>query len=161
MANTLELLNSINVAFALNPPSFVGYQSANQNLAHATWTALSLDTSSFDNYSGHSNSTNNSRYTAQVAGWYTCNGIYAPISGSSAGFRAGRLAVNGNPVLGGASYSGAPTTAECSVVSPTKDLFLAVGDFVEMQGWQSTGGSYGTATGSDLRCGLWVRFSHF
>ena len=161
MANTLELLNSVNVGFALNPPSFVGYQNASQTLATTSWTSLSLDTTTFDNYSGHSNITNNSRYTAQVAGWYTCNGVYAPAAGSTSGFRAGRLAVNGTPVLGGASYSGAPTTAECSVVTPTKDVFLNVGDYVEMQGWQSTGGNYGTAINSDLRSGLWVRFSHF
>lgn len=161
MANTLELLNFVYASFAVNPPSFVGYQNTSQTFGSGTWTSLSLDVTSYDNYSGHSNSTNNSRYTCQVAGWYTCNGVYAPQASSNAGFRAGRLTVNGNPVLGAAAYSGQPTTAECAVVTPTKDIFLNVGDYVEVQGWQDTGGNYGTALDSDLRCGLWVRFSHF
>lgn len=161
MASTLEILNFVNSTFALNPPSFVGYQSNSQTLGNATWTSLSLDTSSYDNYNGHSNSTNNSRYTAQIAGWYTCCGVYAPSAGNSSGFRAVRLTVNGNAVLGGASYSGQPTTSEDSPVTPTKDVFLNAGDYVEVQGWQNTGGNYGTAINSDLRSGLWVRFSHF
>ena len=161
MANTLELLNSTNLAFALNPPSFVGYANTSQLLPNASWSSLAIDTTSYDNYGGHSNSTNNSRYVAQVAGWYMVNGIYAPQAGNSSGFRAGRLTVNGNPVLGGASYSATPTTAECSVVTPTKEVFLNVGDYAEVQGWQNTGGNYNTAINSDLRCGLWVRFSHF
>jgi hypothetical protein len=162
MANTLEILNFVNTSFAMNPPSFVGYQSTTQTLTNAAWTSLSLDSSSYDNYVGHSNSTNNSRYTAQIAGWYTCCGVYAPQAGNSSGFRAVRLATNGtSTVLGGASYSGQPTTAEDSPVTPTKDVFLNVGDYVEVQGWQNTGGNYNTAINSDLRSGLWVRFSHF
>lgn len=161
MANTLEILTFVNASFAMNPPSFVGYQNTTQTLTNGTWTSLSIDFTSYDNYGGHSNSTNNSRYTAQVAGWYTVCGIYAPQAGNSSGFRAVRLTVNGNAILGGANYSGQPTTAEDSQVTPTKDVFLNAGDYVEVQGWQNTGGNYNTAINSDLRSGLWTRFSHF
>lgn len=160
MANTLELLNSINIQFALNPPAFSGYQSNSQSLGTNSWISLGIDTTDFDNYGGHSNSTNNNRYTAQVAGWYTVNGVYAP-NGNASGFRAVRITKNGTPVLGHSTYSGAVTSAEPGIVTPTKDVQLAVGDWVEVQGWQNTGGALGTTIDPDLRTGLWVRFSHF
>lgn len=159
MANTPEILNAANVALVLNPPAFVGYQSNTQAIGNSVWTSLSIDTTSFDNYGGHSNVTNNNRYTAQVAGWYTVNGIYAT-SGNASGFRAVRIQKNGNPVLGHAAYSGTPTTSGLGLYTPTKDVQLNVGDWVEVQGWQNATGSLNTDIDPDMRCGLWVRFSH-
>lgn len=147
------------LTFLLNPPVFVGVQNTAQSVGNTGWTGLSLDTSPLDSYGGHSNVTNNSRYVAQVAGWYTACGVFAPVANSS-GFRAARLQVNGNPVLAGASYVIANGTSEGGVVTPTKDVFLNVGDGIEVAGWQNSGGSLSTALDVDLRSGLWVRWSH-
>ena len=159
MANTPELLNNINIGLILNAPAFIGYQGTTQSIANTSWTSLNLDVESFDNYNGHSNVTNNSRYTCQVPGWYTVHGVYAP-NGNTTGFRAARIAKNGSPILGHASYSGQPTSSGIGVITPVKDVQLAVGDYVEIQGWQSSGGSLGTDIDVDMRSGLWVRFSH-
>lgn len=160
MANTLELSNYANFSFVLNPPSFVGYQATTQSFGANAWNSLTLDAETYDNYNGHSNSVNNSRYTCQVPGWYTCQGVYTP-SGNASGFRAVRLTKNGNPVLGSAKYSEQPDGSGMGIITPTKDIQLAVGDYVEVQGWQNSGGSLPTDIDVDMRCGLWVKFSHF
>jgi hypothetical protein len=148
------------ITFLTNPPDFVGTQSVAQSLANNTWTPLSMDTEQLDSYGGHSTSSNTSRYVAQVAGWYTASGIYAAaVSGT--GFRAVRLQVNGTAVFGCAAYVPNNGTAETGVVTPTRDIFLNVGDYVEVAGWQLSGGALNThVSGTDQRCGLWVRFSH-
>jgi hypothetical protein len=150
------------LTFLQGPPDFVGYQSTAQSLPNATWTPLGLDSYQVDSYAGHSTTVNNSRYTCQpgVQGWYTVCGVYGTVNGNSAGFRAVRLQVNGSPVIAGSVYAPTNGTFEVGVITPTKDIYLNVGDYVEVAGWQSTGGSYGTTLDSDIRCGLWVRFSH-
>lgn len=161
MANTLELLNSINVQFALNPPAFSGYQTTTQSIPSSVWTPLSIDTTYFDNYTGHSNSTNNSRYTAQVAGWYTVSGAYVATLNNS-GNRGARIQVNGNPVTGVASFlAAAANTNATAVPTPTSDVHLNVGDYVEVAGWQNTGSALNTGNFTDVASTLWVRFSHF
>lgn len=160
MASTLELSNFNNFNFVLNPPAFAGYQNTVQSLNNTNWTSLNLDAETYDNYSGHSNTVNNSRYTIQVPGWYTVVGTYAA-AGNSTGFRAVRIAKNGvSSPLGFASYSGATTSAGISINTPTSDIQLAVGDFLEVQGWQSSGGNLNTDIGVDTRSALFIRFSH-
>lgn len=154
-----DVTDSIN--FLTNPPIFVGYQGTSQSVPNTSWTALALDTSTTDPYTGHSSVTNTSRWTCPsgVSGWYTACGIYAPAANSS-GFRAVRLQVNGSPVLGAASYGGALTGAEPGLATPTKDIFLNSGDYLEVAGYQNSGGSLGTSLDADLRTGLWLRWSH-
>jgi hypothetical protein len=149
------------LTFMLNPPLFVGYQASSQSLGNTQWVALAMDATAVDTYGGHSNVTNNTRYTAQVAGWYTVCGCYAISAGNSgAGFRAVRILVNGAAVLGHASYLPPNGGSETGVVTPTRDVYLNVGDYVEVCGWQSTGGSWGTSVGTDIRSMLYVRYSH-
>ncbi|MFI8459019.1 hypothetical protein [Kitasatospora sp. NPDC085464] len=148
------------LTFLLNPPTFVGYQSTSQSLSNSSWTPLNIDTVANDPYGGHSSTSNTSRYTCQpgAGGWYTACGVYAP-NGNGNGFRAVKLQVNGTAVLGAAAYLPA-MGPEMGLVTPVKDIFLKPGDYIEVCGWQSSGGALGTALDSDLRTGLWVRFSH-
>lgn len=161
MATSLELLALAKLAFYDNKPSFTGYATASQSLNNQTWTAMSITATVDDNWSGHSNVTNPSRYTSQVAGWYLVNGVYTPVANAT-GFRAVRLQKNGSPVIGSGNYG--PNnggTAEQGMVSPTTEIFLAVGDYVEVAGWQSSGAALGTVTDPDLRTALTVTFNHF
>ncbi|AUG78101.1 hypothetical protein CFP65_3301 [Kitasatospora sp. MMS16-BH015] len=148
------------LTFLQKPPNFVGYQGVTQSLGNQVWTPLGLDQAPTDPYGGHSTTTNTSRYVCQsgVGGWYTVCGVYTP-NGNSTGFRAVRIQVNGAPVPGLGAYL--PSMgAELGVVTPTKDVFLNPGDYVEVCGWQSSGGSLGTAIDPDMRTGLWLRYSH-
>lgn len=150
------------VTFLLNPPQFQGYQNAVQSIPNATWTALSLDAERFDDYNGHSTSVNPSRWTVPTgaAGRYTAAGVYASALNAT-GFRAARIQVNGSPVLGGGAYApNASGSIEMGVVTPIVELSLAVGDYVEVAGYQSSGGALNTILDVDLRCALWLRFSH-
>ena len=163
MADTLSVLNLAQVQFLTYPPVFFGYQNAAQSLSNTTWTALSIDNEVDDTYNGHSNVTNPSRYTCQVAGWYAVGGCYAPV-GAAGGFRAVRIQKNGSPVLGSGCYilPASPTSnPEIGVVTPTVSVQLAVNDYVEVAGWQSSGGALNTVLDVDLRCSLTVRFLHF
>jgi hypothetical protein len=149
------------LTFAQQPPNFVGTQSVAQSLPNATWTAISLDTSQTDPYGGHSNVTNSSRYTCQtgVPGWYTVCGVVAH-SINSTGFRTARIQVNGAAVVGAETYGPNDGSAESIIVTATRDIFLNVGDYVEVAGYQNSGGALNTAVGGEVRSALWVRFSH-
>lgn len=150
------------VQFLTNPPLFIGTQTSTQSLADSTWTSLTFTTEDADTYSGHSTSSNTSRYTAQRAGWYTVCGVYAAAANST-GFRAVRLAVNGTRVAGTGVYLPNNGSSDGSYSTPTRDVFLAVNDYVEVQGWQNSGGSLNTAVGGgggELASALWARYSH-
>jgi hypothetical protein len=161
MADTAAVLALVQSQFAVNKPSFFGYQNTVQSLANTAWTPLSIDASVDDNYAGHSNSTNNSRYTAQVAATYRVSGCYAPAANAT-GFRAVRLIKNGSTILlGSGLYSPPISGAEIGVPTPSALVALAVGDYVEVQGWQSSGGNLNTILDVDLRCSFTVTFEHF
>ena len=163
MPGSLEVLNMSDIAYLKNPPSFVSTQIVAQSIPTGAWTSVTLTATgsqAYDNYGGHSNSTNTSRYVAQVAGWYTVSGVVA-FAANGTGERGARLAVNGSSVSGAAELIAALSTNATAIATPTRDIPLAIGDFVEVQGWQTSGGALNTAVFSDLASALWVKFSHF
>lgn len=161
MADTLSILTYANSQFVLNKPCFFGYQNTAQGLPNVTWTSLNIDAGQDDNWSGHSNSTNNSRYTCQVAGTYYVSGCYAPV-GNSTGFRAARIIKNGSTViLGSGVYLPTNNGVEEGIQTNTVSVPMVVGDYVEVQGWQSSTTTLNTVLDVDLRCSLTVRFEHF
>ena len=161
MADTTALLGLVDAQFSTNKPSFYGYQNTVQSIGNTSWTSINIDVGVDDNYNGHSNSVNNSRYTAQVAGTYQVSGCYA-VASNNTGFRAVRIAKNGNTiVLGSATYSTSALIPEAGLPTPTVLVTMSVGDFVEVQGWQNSGGNLNTVLDVDLRCSLTVIFTHF
>ncbi|PJN22427.1 hypothetical protein [Kitasatospora sp. CB02891] len=148
-----------NGTFLTNPPLFVGTQSTVQSVPNSTWTALALDTTQTDLYGGHSNTTNSSRYTAQVTGWYTVCGTAAYVPNST-GFRTARIQVNGAAIPGAETYGPNNGTAESVIVTPTRDVYLTANDYVEVASWQNSGGALNTSVGGETRCALFVRYSH-
>jgi len=150
------------VTFLTNPPVFVGTQTVAQSLANSTWTALTMDTEQIDSRSAHSTSSNTSRWTTPtgMTGWYTVGGIYAAAANVT-GFRAVRIQVNGTAVRGTSIYVPNNGSNETGVPTPVRDIFLNAGDYVEVAGWQSSGGALNSyiAGGGDMASGLWVRFS--
>jgi hypothetical protein len=126
--------------------AFVGcsvYKTANQSLTTATLTALSFDAEYYDTNTMHDNTTNNSRITipASQGGKYLMTGniAYAPNAG---GWRYFFLRINGsnnfysasNPVL--LPFASFPNYMGVSFV-----LDLAAADYVELFGYQSSGGA--------------------
>lgn len=148
------------VSFLANPPIFRGVQTVAQSLTSGSLTAISLNTSTYDTYSGHSNVTNNSRYTVQESGYYTVSGVVA-FAGNTSGGRQALIVTNGTNVIGGSSTLLAPPTNGdvASIPTATFDLFLNVNDYVELWCAQDSGSTINTATGTNA-CALWVRYSH-
>jgi hypothetical protein len=133
---TAAYLNSLSQAleYLLNPPIATVYQTVSQSLSSGTPAPVSYDSSVVDTYGGHSDTVSPSRYTAQVAGWYTVGGA-TPFAGSGGGtYRKEQLYYNGNPV----SYSAAQcppvnstSTATTIAISPA-NIYLNVGDYVSL-----------------------------
>lgn len=144
-----------------NPPSFVGTQSTVQSIPNTSWTPLGLDTFQIDSYTGHSNSTNNSRWTCPTggAGWYLGCGCSAYVPNAT-GFRTARLQINGTAVPGAEAYLPNNGGAESVVTTPTRLIFLNVGDYVEVAAWQNSGGAINTSTGGETRSALFLGFYH-
>lgn len=143
--------------FLLGPPIFRGRQAAAQSLTSGTWSALALDTTDVDSDSGHSNVTNNSRYTCQVAGWYYVEGYFATGSGGTAARFDCSIAKNGTIV--GASAQFLLRQNDLQALMSGTLVQLAVGDYVEVWGRHNSGAGVGTFAGSDLDCSMnlfWV-----
>lgn len=143
--------------FILSPPFAVLRQTVAQSLATSgSWTSILLDTEDIDRDNGHSTSSNTSRYTSQTAGWYDCDG-YAATAANSTNARGTRLAVNGNASRGRATFG--PATASDIWGGPcVGSVYLNVGDYVEVQAFQNTGGALNTAVPGDVTSALTVRW---
>lgn len=114
------------------------YHSANQSLTNNTLTALALNSERWDTDVIHDNTTNNSRLTCKTAGKYLIEGEVEYASHAT-GRRIAAIR------LGGATYLAATQTSAnatdvtalcCNVVYE-----LAVNEYVELIGFQSSGGA--------------------
>ena len=158
---TGSYMNTIRDAlnFLLNPPMFVGYQTSTQSVSNGTWTSMAIDTTVIDSYGGHSNVTNNSRYTAQAAGWYLPVGV-AAFTTNATGGRGTRFAKNGTAIQGSASFDMAVSTNATAAPGNSLAMFLNVGDYLEVQGYQTSGGSLSTVSTSDIDSSFAVYWIH-
>jgi hypothetical protein len=150
------------VGFLIGAPICNAVQATAQTVNSGIWTPLTLDSTVVDSYGGHSNSTNNSRYTAQVAGWYQVSGAVC-WAANTTGWRGVRTLRNGvTATVGGATEVQANTVAAAltTLATPTVIVFLNVGDYVEVEGYQTTGAQLLTAVNSDANCAITVVWLH-
>lgn len=150
------------LGFLLNDPLFVGTQTTTQNILSGSWTPISLDSEQFDTYGGHDNVTNNSRYTAQVAGYYSVCGVVA-WSANGTNVRAARIHVNGNVVQGSSQMFPTSSTNVTGVCTPLRTVWLNLGDYVEVAGYNNSGlasPGLATAVAGDLSSALYVIWTH-
>lgn len=142
-------LNAVRDAltFLLNPPMLVAYQGTVQSLPNGAFTAASLDQTLTDTYGSHSNTTNNSRMTAQVAGWYQTDGGIS-ISANGTGNRDGQWAKNGSAITTPGSGLVETPSASFSTTQgmPGLQVFLNTGDYLELWEFQNSGGALNTNT---------------
>ena len=131
--------------------SFVGvrvYQSASQSLSNATFTTITFGSENFDTDAFHSTVSNTSRLTVPTgkAGKYY---VYAQLAynGNSTGQRQAEITVNGSggyaktvELNNGSSYITTPITSTV--------ITLAVGDYVELGGYQDSGTTLTNQDGS-------------
>lgn len=117
-------------------PSCRAYNSAVIATTSGTWATVTLDTERWDNDSIHSTSSNTSRLTCVTAGVYQISGNLGFTAGMGNGQHGIRIRLNGSTVIGQHSFNFAAGDVYLSV---STQYSLAVGDYVELQGLQTSG----------------------
>lgn len=135
--------------FMALPPMAELRQTTVQSLTTAVFASINFDVEDLDsNILGggqHDTAINNSRFTCLFAGWYLCSGGVGFLANAT-GRRSTRWAVNGTQVNGSAVITVTTVTGACQVPARTKLIYLFVGDYVELQGFQDSGGALNTDT---------------
>lgn len=137
-----------------NPPRAEMILTANMNIAHNTFVPIEWDGVGHDSHTGWSAGTP-TRYTAQVQGRYLLFGGIE-FGDYTGGRRSARWALNGSPMGRSTSTIVAPssgsgiTAVPCRVIS----VQLSIGDYVELQAFQSSGGT--EAINSNTNMGIWL-----
>ena len=134
------------------------YATASQVAAHATWTSAAFTNESFDDDGFHDNATNNTRFTvpAGMGGKYLIAGSVSFASdGTGTGARYARILKNGVDVYGTAIIP--PLIAQMRV-PVTAVLDLVAGDYLELQGRQTSGAGLeiGDTTGAGTAGETWL-----
>lgn len=122
--------------------SFVGcraYQSGDTTIANSTNVIIGFNNENFDSNGFHDNATNNSRMTIPTgyAGKYA---VWANLaySGSTSNNRVVQILKNGSIVAETYSGAGSSNAFSCWI---NLNMDLAVGDYIQVQTNQGTGGS--------------------
>ena len=151
---------------ALNQPAgFEAYQASTVTSIGSSgtvWTPIGWADSAgivLDNQSGHSTSTNNTRWTCPAgwAGWYWVYGtVYWTGATSSTRFVA--VQVNGTVLNGSpAAFATPPVTGNFSMSAGLK-VFLNAGDYVELAARQASGSSIATQIGLPFTSSILVEY---
>lgn len=155
-------------AFLVNVPIFTTHATSILAVPNLTATAIPLAggmapgyPNPVDSDNGHSNTTDNTKYIAQVSGWYVVSGVVSWVLNAT-GYRQSYLTKNGGVILGSAVTVNATAADFTAVPTGTVVVQLNVTDYVELWGFQSSGGSLNTDVGAIEGCFLhawWVAHS--
>jgi len=149
---TSTYLNTIKAAsdfWALTPRCYT-YQATAQTLTTSTWTTINLDAEVYDivqsgDSPSHDNITNNSRVVVRTTGKYEISGQVATVFNAT-GYRMARIQSNSLGILV-ESHQGAVPTVSTSVPLPPIDVALTAGDYLYIEGYQTSGGNLNTLGG--------------
>lgn len=132
------------LTYLSEPPIAVLAQATTQSIPNSALTAVSYDTTVVDTYGGHSNTVNPSRYTAQVAGWVWVIGING-LASNATGVRVAEIFKNGSPIAYTQTWAANTGANPCTSMTATL-VFLNIGDYVETNVYQTSGGALSTFT---------------
>lgn len=118
--------------------------TAVQSIPNNAFTSVTFDTETFDYDNSH---TTTSRYTAGTAGVYLVSGQCGFV-GNATGARDIQLAVNGTAYSDSENgFATVPNAGNIGLVIATDLVQLNVGDYLELQVFQSSGGALNTLIG--------------
>lgn len=148
-------------AFLQKPSMAELTQIVVQSIPNATFAPITFTSHTIDqDYlggTGHSDSVNTSRYTSNFAGWYEVAGAIA-YAANATGRRFAIWAVNGTNLSFSAIALPATTALATMIPARTKQIFLNVGDYVELMGYQESGVPLSTNVGGIETSGMSVRW---
>lgn len=124
------------VAYSSTKPVFSGYSSAALSVPTG-FATVPLNSENFDSHNAHDLVTNPSRWTCPVAGYYTVSGVLNKDTNWTTGNWAACIYKNGVIVPRGAQFL--TSASSLRLVTPTRQLFLAVNDYIELACYQDTG----------------------
>lgn len=119
--------------FLIAPPiATLIQQTAQTFTGSGTFYPIAMDTTLIDTYGGHSNTTNNTRYTAQVDGYYLINST-AVFGSLASGYIYAALRLNGSSTVPGTELGGAAQPSGFyPTLSPAAVAYLNAGDYIEL-----------------------------
>jgi hypothetical protein len=129
------------INFLLQPPLCVVRDTDGQTISAGGSAAVDFDTEDLDRDSGHSTSTDPSRYTGQTPGWYRVDGTLQ-FNGAvgAAGARGVSVRANGSTEYGFVDTY--PTSSTSSGISMSTAIFLdGVDDYVELVAYNTDSAS--------------------
>lgn len=132
---------------ALIKPVFRARRAATQNFTTAVTAALSWDTEDIDTHGGHDLVTNPTRYTipAGFGGYWQLGGGIGWGNGT-AGRRGCFWRKNGADLDGASTFIFPNSAGTVSVPARPIVVQCAAGDYIELAGFQESGGTLGTTT---------------
>lgn len=139
------------------PPYAQLRQTGAQTIGSGAFVAITFDAEDFDNYGGHSTVSNTSRYTCQLDGIYQLTGKIG-WAANATGRRASRWQKNGADLNG--SQIAIIATSASDVGHPAATMFvsLVAGDYVELHGFQESGGNLATVVAGAQQPTMTVRW---
>lgn len=124
------------------------YNSANISLTSGADTALTFDTERYDTDTIHSTSSNTGRLTATTAGKYTISGT-AAFAANATGARGLGIRLNGTTFIALARVPAVAGGTDITSLTVTTDYNLSATDYVELIGYQTSGGSLNVLAGGN------------
>lgn len=113
--------------------------SGAQSVPNAAWTAITFAAEDIDTSGMHSTSTNPSRVTAPVTGYYHVDGVIYWASGSPTQVQAAIRKNGSATALPGLRGKVNPTSGQDSIVRCAGVVLLNAGDYIELYGYQDSG----------------------
>lgn len=139
------------------PPLATVQQQTMQSIPNITWTAITWDTLVASRNMTWSSSAP-TRLTANTAARYIFT-FNVELASNATGARAGRILYNSTTAYAGVGYQASGTTA--SSINGSTELWMNVGDYVELDVYQNSGGALSLSTTFGAWPQLAARFISF
>ncbi|MGL4256034.1 MAG: hypothetical protein ACRCSL_06825 [Microbacterium sp.] len=148
-------------SFLLSPPRSFVYNSAAISATNSTWTLYTADTELYDTDSQHSTSSNTSRLVCNATGLYHVTGILV-FNANTTGYRSLNVRKNAAGAIGSGTSlyvaSEAAVNGGSTTLPVAFDAQLTSGDYIEMFGWQNSGGALNINAGGLGSCFFSMRW---
>lgn len=155
-----DILSLSRLSFYDNKPMAYLYQGPSQSIPNSSYTPLTFDTVSIDNWGGWS-AGDPTKYTVKVAGKYKVSAMVY-FAANATGGRFLRLLYNTAAVFGSIGEDGNPSASNSqTVISPPVIIQASVGDFFQAAAFQASGGALATIAGSANTSSMTVEFLSF